>query len=224
GFASARTWSNPYGTFREFNSPAAFRAHWKGTLDEMRQMGFATSWCNRHRYLNFANNQFSDRYLRFLREETPVRAVRVYASSCVQAPGVRFMVPFPYFRHPLGRYYGIELIDAYDPLFSASIDYATQPANRVTIAVADGFGNANESPDILFARVLGLRLIREGLGKWLRAGAIIYYHNYEMSYEWPSAAVLVCMELDAWRRVLTPWVTFGSVSDIVAWRNRVRSM
>jgi len=224
GYASSRSWSNPYGSFREFSSPAAFRAHWKGTLDEMRQMGFATSWCNRHRYINFANNQYTDRYLRFLREETPVRVVRAGGGSCVLAPGARIMAPSPYLRHPFERRYGIELLDLYDPLFTVNIDYATQPADRVTIALADGFGNAGESPDILFARVLGLYLIRDGLSKWMRAGTILYHHNYEMSYEWPSAAVWVYMELNAWRQVLTPWLTFGSVSDVVAWRNRVRSM
>jgi len=224
GYASSKVWSNSYGTFREFNSPAAFRAHWKGTLDEMRQMGFATSWCNRHRYLNFANNQFTQRYLRFLREETPVRAVRAPSGSCVQGPGVRIMSSFPYLRHPLERQYGIELIDAYDPLYSNNINYGTQPADRTTIALADGFGSAGEPPELLFARVLGLRLVQGGLGRWLRTGAIIYHHNYEMSYEWPSPAAWVYMELDAWRRVLTPWVTFGSVSDLVAWRNRVRSL
>jgi hypothetical protein len=224
GFASSRSWSNPYGTFREFNSPAAFRAHWKGTLDEMRQMGFATSWCNRHRYLNFANNQYTDRYLRFLREETPVRAVRASTGSCIGAPGVRIMVPTPFLRHPLERRYGIELIDTHDPLFSNNINYGTQPADRTTIALADGYGVAGESPDILFARVLGLRLMRDAFSKWLRTGAIIYFHNYEMSYEWPSPAVWVYSELNAWRRVLAPWITFGSVSDIVAWRNRVRSL
>jgi hypothetical protein len=72
----------PTALFASVSSPAAFRAHWKGNLDEMRQMGFATGWCNRHRYLNFANNQFTDRYLRFLREETPVRAVRSWTGSC----------------------------------------------------------------------------------------------------------------------------------------------
>ncbi|MEN3000439.1 MAG: hypothetical protein ABDI19_01200 [Armatimonadota bacterium] len=224
GYANATTWTNPYGTFREFNSPAAFRAHWRGTLDEMRQMGFATSWCNRHRYLNFANNQFTDRYLRFLREETPVRAVRSSTGSCIGAPGVRIMAPTPFLRHPLERRYGIELFDTHDPLFSNNISYGTQPADRVTIALADGFGVPGESADILFARVLALRLVRDGLLRWLRGGAIIYHHNYEMSYEWPPAAAWVYMELDAWRRVLTPWLTFGSVSDLVAWRNRVRSM
>jgi len=224
GYANARAWSNPYGTFRELNSPAAFRAHWKGTLDEMRQMGFATSWCNRHRYLNFANNQFTDRYLRFLREETPVRAVRAWAGSCYVGPGVRFMAPFPYTRHPLLRQYGIELIDAYDPLYSNNLSYGTQPANRETIALVDGYGSPGESPDLLFARLLGVRVMGTGLAKWVRMGALLYHHNYEMSYEWPSPAAWVYMELNAWRQVLTPWMTFGSVSDIVAWRNRVRNM
>jgi hypothetical protein len=134
------------------------------------------------------------------------------------------MVPTPFLRHPLERRYGIELIDTHDPLFSNNINYGTQPADRTTIALADGYGVAGESPDILFARVLGLRLMREAFSKWLRTGAIIYFHNYEMSYEWPSPAVWVYSELNAWRRVLAPWITFGSVSDIVAWRNRVRSL
>jgi hypothetical protein len=224
GYANARSWQNPYGTFREFNSPAAFRAHWKGTLDEMRQMGFATSWCNRHRYLNFANNQFTERYLRFLRSETPVRAVRLWAGSCIAARGVRFMAVAPYTRNPLERQYGIEIIDSYDVLFASNIDYGLQPANRETIALAGGYGVAGESPDLLFARCLGLQFGRYWFTKWIRGGALLYHHNFEMSYEWPSAAAWVYMELNAWRQVLAPWMTFGSVSDIVAWRNRVRSM
>ncbi len=224
GFGNARAWTNPYGSFREMSSPAAFRAHWKGTLDEMRQMGFATSWCNRHRYLNFANNQFTDRYLRFLRAETPVRVVRAWVSSCVVAPGARLMAHTPYLRNPLERRYGIELVDAYDPLYSDNVNYATQPADRATLALAEGYGTSGESVDLMFTRMLGARLIRDGLNKWLRGGGIIYHHNYEMSYEWPSVAVYVYQALDAWRRVLTPWLTFGSVSDLVAWRNRVRSL
>jgi len=137
---------------------------------------------------------------------------------------VRFMAPFPYTRHPLLRQYGIELIDAYDPLYSNNLSYGTQPANRETIALVDGYGSPGESPDLLFARLLGERLMGTGFSKWLRTGAILYHHNYEMSYEWPSPAAWVYMELNAWRQVLTPWMTFGSVSDIVAWRNRVRNM
>ena len=224
GYGSARSWQNPYGTFRDLSSPAAFRAHWKGNLEEMRQMGFATGWCNRHRYLNFANNQFTERYLRFLREETPVRAVRLWAGSCVTGRAVRHMMPAPYTRHPLERLYGIEIIDSYDTLWSDNISHSTQPANRETIALADGYGFPGESPDLLFARCLGVRMGRYWFTKWMRGGAVIYHHNYEMSYEWPSPAAWVYMELDAWRRVLTPWVTFGSVSDLVAWRNRVRSL
>ena len=224
GFDQARSWRNPYGTFRDVSSPAAFRAHWKGNLDEMRQMGFATGWCNRHRYLNFANNQFTDRYLRFLREETPVRAARIWAGSCFTGRAVRHMMVAPHSRNPLERRYGIEIIDSYDALWSANIRYREQPANRQTIALADGYGSAGESADLLFARCLGMRVGRHWFAKWVRGGAVIYHHNYEMSYEWPSPAAWVYMELDAWRRVLAPWVTFGSISDIVAWRNRVRSL
>ncbi len=224
GYAGARSWQNPYGIFRDVSSPAAFRAHWKGNLDEMRQMGFATSWCNRHRYLNFANNQFTDRYLRFLREETPVRAARIWAGTCFTGRAVRHMAVAPETRNPLERRYGIEIIDSYDALWSANIRYREQPANRQTIALADGYGSPGESAELLFARCLGTRVGRHWFAKWLRGGAVIYHHNYEMSYEWPSPAAWVYMELDAWRRVLAPWVTSGSVSDIVAWRNRVRSL
>jgi hypothetical protein len=40
-------------------------------MQEMQQMGFTDAHCSHYRYANFANNQFSDRYLRFLRDETP---------------------------------------------------------------------------------------------------------------------------------------------------------
>lgn len=224
GYADARVWQNPYGTFRDLSSPAAFRAHWKGTLDEMRLMGFATSWCNRHRYLNFAHNMFTDRYLRFLREETPVRAVRLWAGSAMRGRAVVHMAVAPYTRNPLERRYGIEIVDSYDALWSNNVSHSTQPANRETLALAEGCGVPGESPDLLFARFLGLRVSRYWFGKWVRMGALLYHHNYEMSYEWPSPAAWVYMELNAWRQVLTPWMTFGSVSDIVAWRNRVRNM
>lgn len=224
GYANATSWTNAYGTFYDFASPSAYRAHWKGTLDEMREMGFADSWCGRHRYMNFANNQFTDRYLRFLREETPVRAVRFWAGSCSTGRATRIMVPNPYSASPLDRRYGIELIDSYDPLWTGNINYGTQPADRATIALADGYGSAGESPELLFARVLGRRFGEFLWLKWLRSGGLMYHHNYEMSYEWPSTAVLCYQELGAWRQVLAGWVYLGSVSDIVTWRNRVRSL
>ncbi len=59
---------------------------------------------------------------------------------------------------------------------------------------------------------------------WLQRGGIVYHHNYEMSYEWPSTAVRVYQELGAWRQILAGWLHLGSVSDIVVWRNRVRSL
>ncbi len=223
-YADSTTMSNAYGSFRDFSSPAAFRAHWRGTLDEMRGMGFQDSWCGRHRYLNFANNQFTDRYLRFLREETPVRAVRFLAGSCYTARRTRFMATNPYSRNPLDRRYGIELIDSYDPLWSGNINYGTQAADRVTIALADGYGTAGEDPDLLFARVMGYRFGEILWGTWLQRGGLIYHHNYEMSYEWPSTAVRVYQELGAWRQILAGWVHLGSVSDLVNWRNRVRNL
>jgi hypothetical protein len=134
------------------------------------------------------------------------------------------MAVAPYTRNPLECQYGIEIIDSYDALWTANLNYGTQPADRETIALVDGYGVAGESPDLLFARCLGLRFGRYWFTKWIRGGALIYHHNYEMSYEWPSAAAWVYMELNAWRQVLAPWMTFGSVSDVVAWRNRVRSM
>lgn len=224
GYAGATSWTNAYGSFRDFSSPAAYRAHWKGTLDEMQGMGFADSWCGRHRYLNFANNQFTDRYLRFLREETPVRAVRFLSGTCYTGRSTRVMATNPYSVSPLDRRYGIELIDSYDPLWTGNINYGTQPADRVTIALADGYGSAGEPPDLLFARVLGRRFGEIMWLKWLRSGALMYHHNYEMSYEWPSTAVRCYQELAAWRQLLAGWVHLGSVSDIVNWRNRVRSL
>lgn len=224
GYAGATSWTNAYGSFRDFSSPAAYRAHWKGTLDEMQGMGFADSWCGRHRYLNFANNQFTDRYLRFLREETPVRAVRFLSGTCYTGRSTRLMATNPYSVSPLDRRYGIELIDSYDPLWTGNINYGTQPADRVTIALADGYGSAGEPPDLLFARVLGRRFGEIMWLKWLRSGALMYHHNYEMSYEWPSTAVRCYQELAAWRQLLAGWVHLGSVSDIVNWRNRVRSL
>lgn len=224
GYAGATSWTNAYGSFRDFSSPAAYRAHWKGTLDEMQGMGFADSWCGRHRYLNFANNQFTDRYLRFLREETPVRAVRFLSGTCYTGRSTRVMATNPYSVSPLDRRYGIELIDSYDPLWTGNINYGTQPADRVTIALADGYGSAGEPPDLLFARVLGRRFGEIMWLKWLRSGALMYHHNYEMSYEWPSTAVRCYQELAAWRQLLAGWVHLGSVSDIVNWRNQVRSL
>ncbi|MFQ3611637.1 MAG: hypothetical protein SNJ72_09110, partial [Fimbriimonadales bacterium] len=190
-YANATTRTNAYGTFRDFSSPASFRAHWRGTLDEMRGMGFADSWCGRHRYLNFANNQFTDRYLRFLREETPVRAARFVTGSCLSGRNTRIMMSNPYSRNPLDRRYGIELIDSYDPLWSGNISYGTQPANREQIALADGYGTAGEDPELLFARVLGHRFGEIMWRTWLQRGGVVYHHNYEMSYEWPSTAVRV---------------------------------
>ncbi|GIV13604.1 MAG: hypothetical protein KatS3mg021_1886 [Fimbriimonadales bacterium] len=54
--------TEPFATSR---LPLPFGRTGKARLDEMRGMGFADSWCGRHRYLNFANNQYTDRYLRF---------------------------------------------------------------------------------------------------------------------------------------------------------------
>lgn len=223
GYANAQSWTNAYGTFYDFASPAAYRAHWRGNLDEMRGMGFSDSWCGRHRYLNFANNQFTDRYLRFLREETPVRAVRFLSGSCYSGRSTRVMSTNPYSRNPLDRRYDIELMDSYDPLWSGNIEYGTQAADRVTIALADGYGTTGEDPDLLFARVMGYRFGEIMWRTWLQRGGVIYHHNYEMSYEWPSTAVRVYQELGAWRQVLAGWVSLGSVSDVIAWRNRARA-
>lgn len=223
GGGSATAWTNPYGTFRDLASPAAFRAHWKGTLDEMRGMGFADSWCGRHRYMNFANNQYTDRYLRFLREETPVRAVRFLEGGCIGGRSTRIMSPDPYSKNPLGRRYGIEILASYDPLFSNSFDY-TQRVTRASLAVVEGYGTTGEDPDLLFARYLGDQFGNILWLYWMRTGALMYHHNYEMAYEWPSLAVRCYQELGAWRQLLAGWVHLGSVSDVITWRNRVRSL
>ncbi len=224
GFANTQGWMNAYGIYRDFSSPASYRAHWRGTLDEMRAMGFSDSWCGRHRYLNFANNQFTDRYLRFLREETPVRAVRFLSGSCYFGRNTRVMATNPFSRNPLDRRYGIELIDSYDPLWSGNINYATQPADRTTIALADGYGTQGEDPELLFARVLGHRFGYIMWQKWLHMGADLYFHNYEMSFESPSVGVRVYQELNTWRQILAGWVNLGSITDIITWRNRVRNI
>ncbi len=224
GYAGAQSWTNAYGSYRDFASPSAYRAHWRGNLDEMREMGFSDSWCGRHRYLNFANNQFTDRYLRFLREETPVRAVRYLTGSCHSGRSTRVMSTTPYSRNPFEKRYGIEIIDSFDPLFVGSIDYATQPANRETIAISAGYGTAGESPELLFARLLGNEFGNSLWSRWLSRGVVLYFHNYEMSYEWPSPAVLIYQELNTWRQILAGWFHLGSVSDVVTWRNRVRAV
>ncbi|MCS6924226.1 MAG: hypothetical protein NZM10_07615 [Fimbriimonadales bacterium] len=45
-----------------------------------------------------------------------------------------------------------------------------------------------------------------------------------MATEYPSPAMYVYYELRAWRQLLAGWIHLGSITDIITWRNRVRSM
>ncbi|MCS6923466.1 MAG: hypothetical protein NZM10_03720, partial [Fimbriimonadales bacterium] len=223
GSGRVTTFTNPYGTFRELTSPAAFRAHWKGSQDEMRQMGFSDVHCGAHRYMNFAMNQFSDRYLRFLRDETPVRAVRLWSGSCMVTSHNRLMSPAPFTRNPLERRYGIEIIDSYDTIFT-DMDVTRVVMTRQTIAIHGGYGTASDDPALIWARSLGHRFGEVMWEKWLRNGSLHYHHELELATEYPSAAMDLYIEMGAWRQILAGWIFLGSVSDIVTWRNRVRSM
>jgi len=222
GSGGVTTFTNPYGTFREMSSPAAFRAHWKGSMDEMQQMGFSDCHCSHYRYANFANNQFSDRYLRFLRDETPLRAVRIWSGSCVVSPQTRFMAPAPFTRNPLERRYGIEIVNSYDSLW-VNADTAANLMNRLNIAVLDGYGSSSENVEILWARVMGHRFGNLMWERWLRDGALHYHHQVEMATEYPSPAMYVYEQMRNWRQILSGWIFLGSIKDVVTWRNRVRS-
>ncbi|GIV05877.1 MAG: hypothetical protein KatS3mg016_1452 [Fimbriimonadales bacterium] len=222
GSGGVTTFTNPYGTFREMNSPAAFRAHWKGSMDEMQQMGFSDCHCSHYRYANFANNQFSDRYLRFLRDETPLRAVRIWSGSCVVSPHTRFMAPAPFTRNPLERRYGIEIVNSYDSLW-VNADSSANLMNRLNIAVLDGYGSSSENVEILWARVMGHRFGNLMWERWLRDGALHYHHQVEMATEYPSPAMYVYEQMRNWRQILSGWIFLGSIKDAVTWRNRVRS-
>jgi hypothetical protein len=222
GIADALTFENPFGTFREMNSPAAFRAHWKGSMLEMQQMGFTDAHCSHYRYANFANNQFSDRYLRFLRDETPMRAVRIWSGSCAVSAHTRFMSPTPYTRNPLERRYGIEIVNSYDAVWVNARNWEFVMDRRNT-AYWGGYGDLNEDVEILWARSMGHRFGVLMWERWLREGALHYHHQLEMATEYPSPAMSVYEQMDAWRRILGGWVFLGSITDIVNWRNRVRT-
>lgn len=222
GSGNATTFTNPYGTFREMSSPAAFRAHWKGSMDEMQQMGFTDCHCSHYRYANFANNQFSDRYLRFLRDETPLRAARIWSGSCVVSLHTRFMAPAPFTRNPLERRYGIEIVNSYDALW-VNADTSANLMNRLNIAVLDGYGSSSENVEVLWARVMGHRFGNLMWERWLRDGALHYHHQLEMATEYPSPAMYVYEQMRTWRQLLSGWVFLGSITDVVQWRHRARS-
>lgn len=223
GSGRVTTFTNPYGTYRELSSPAAFRAHWKGSQDEMRQMGFTDGHCGAHRYMNLAMNQFSDRYLRFLRDETPVRAVRMWAGSCMATQHTRMMAPAPFSRNPLERRYGVEIVDSYDTMFT-DLDATRVVMNRQNIAIHGGYGTASDDPALIWARSMGHRFGELMWEKWLRNGSLHYHHELELSTEYPSPAMDAYVEMRAWRQLLAGWIHLGSITDIITWRNRVRSM
>ena len=222
GSGGTTTFTNPYGTFREMNSPAAFRAHWKGSMQEMQQMGFTDAHCSHYRYANFANNQFSDRYLRFLRDETPLRAVRIWSGSCLVTPHTRFMSPAPFTRNPFERRYGIEIVNSYDTVWVDAPNWEVV-MNRVNIAVYGGYGDASEGVEILWARSMGHRFGNLMWERWLRDGALHYHHQLEMATEYPSPAMSAYEQMRAWRQILGGWIFLGSVTDVINWRNRARS-
>lgn len=221
GTGARTSFSNPYGTFRELVSPAAYRAHWRGSMDEMQQMGFTDAHCSHYRYLNFANNQFSDRYLRFLRDETPVRAVRIWSGSCMTNPYARVMAPAPFTRNPFERRYGIEIVNSYDAVWVDAPNWEIV-INRRNIAIQGGYGSESESTPILWARSLGHRFGTLMWDRWLREGALHYHHQLEMATEYPSPAMDTYEEMRAWRQLLGGWIFLGSITDVVNWRNRAR--
>lgn len=223
GSGGLTTFTNPFGTFREMNSPGAFRAHWKGSMLEMQQMGFSDAHCSHYRYANFANNQFSDRYLRFLRDETPLRAVRIWSGSCMATPHTRFMAPAPYTSNPLERRYGIEIVNSYDTVW-VNVDNTTIVMNRKNIAVHGGYGTADEDVEILWARSMGHRFGHTMWRRWILQGALHYHHQLEMATEYPSPAMSAYEQMRAWRQLLSGWFFLGSITDVINWRNRVRSM
>jgi hypothetical protein len=222
GTGNRTIFSNPYGTFRELSSPAAFRAHWKGSMQEMQQMGFTDAHCSHYRYANFANNQLSERYLRFLRDETPMRAVRIWSGSCISSAHTRFMAPAPYTRNPFERRYGIEIVNSYDPIW-ADVDSTLIVWTRRSLAIGDGYGTDAEDTEVLWARFMGRRFGTIMWGRWLREGGIVYHHEVEMATEYPNAAMSIYEQLRAWRQILSGWLFLGSVTDIINWRNRARS-
>lgn len=223
GISNRTVWQNSYGTFYDRATRAAFRAHWKGSLQEMRNLSFDDCWCGSHRYLNFAKNIVSDNYLRFLSEETPVRAVRQLGGLYNKDRSGSTLNPWAYFRNPFERKYGIEIMSGQDMLFQAQLDYTTQPVDRAGISLASGYRTSGESGELGFARYLGGFLMGTCFRNWLLSGAVLYLHNDDMSFEHPTPAMRVWEELNTWRQLLTGWVQFGSVSDIVAWRKRARN-
>jgi len=212
----------PDGTFRELSSPAAFRAHWRGSMLEMQQMGFTDAHCSHYRYANFASNQISDRYLRFLRDETPMRAVRIWSGSCYVTPHTRQMAPVPFTRNPFERRYGIEIVNSYDPIW-ANVNSTRVVWTRKNLAVGDGYGTEAEDTEVLWARYMGHRFGSLMWNRWLKEGGIVYHHQVEMATEYPSPAMSVYEQLRAWRQILSGWLFLGSITDIVNWRNRARS-
>jgi hypothetical protein len=222
GLGNSSRFTNPYGTFRELSSPAAFRAHWKGTMQEMQQMGFTDAHCSHYRYANFANNQFSDRYLRFLRDETPMRAVRIWSGGCISSAYTRFMAPAPYTRNPFERRYGIEIVNSFDPLYLRDYD-AARVYNRRNTAIENEYGDDSENTEVLWARFMGHRFGTVMWSSWLREGHICYIHQFQMATEYPSPAMSVYEQLRAWRQILSGWLFLGSITDIINWRNRARS-
>jgi hypothetical protein len=140
-------------------------------MQEMQQMGFTDAHCSHYRYANFANNQFSDRYLRFLRDETPLRAVRIWSGSCLVTPHTRFMSPAPFTRNPFERRYGIEIVNSYDTVWVDAPNWEVV-MNRVNIAVYGGYGDASEGVEILWARSMGHRFGNLMWERWLRDGAL----------------------------------------------------
>jgi hypothetical protein len=95
--------------------------------------------------------------------------------------------------------------------------------NRQNIAVLDGYGDASEDVEILWARAMGHRFGNLMWERWLREGALHYHHQLEMATEYPSPAMYVYEQMRAWRQILSGWVFLGSITDIVNWRNRARS-
>lgn len=218
----------------------AYRVHYEGQVIEMQAMGWPDVHCGQHRYTNFAANAWANLgFLDFLFEETPIRAVRI---RCLPTTtGILHKNHFYGRDMRTLRYRGIEILEVIS-LNGLGTRGLINPGSRRGIDYdLNQYFDLGVPPDptpenlaLCRRRYLAYR-IDQVIARWLLVGSIPYIGNVQTHAALASAPLSefhktgnwngmkeCCEALDEWVQLLAGWWQWGSVSDVVAWRKRLR--
>lgn len=218
----------------------AYRIHWEGSQLEMEAMGFPDTVCHHHCYLNMAGNEWGNlRFLDFLMDETSVRALRITSAQRLQE-GERN--PFTNADFRLLKYRQIELFETegldsgmrglFNP--GPATDINNSDINqRLRLGVLETESDRERKVRCRFLALYTDRAIRHYLylnGILMSHGDFCHASNpqdplaeFSRTGNWNGMKEMMTA-VGEWYDILRNWLQPGSVSDVVAWRQKIRSL